>query len=137
MNGWAVEMRINAEDPDRDFFPSLGTVEKLVWPTGPGVRIDSGLYEGYKMPPFYDSLVAKLIVWDENRELALTRAGRALDEFQLQGFTTTAGLHRRLIEDSAVKAGAFDTAFLEHWLTEPTSGVINSNNANAKEVINE
>ncbi|PAU72026.1 acetyl-CoA carboxylase biotin carboxylase subunit [Vreelandella alkaliphila] len=137
LNGWAVEMRINAEDPDRDFFPSLGTVEKLVWPTGPGVRIDSGLYEGYKMPPFYDSLVAKLIVWDENRELALTRAGRALDEFQLQGFTTTAGLHRRLIEDSAVKAGAFDTAFLEHWLTEPTSSVINSNKANSKEVINE
>ncbi|MBD3895951.1 acetyl-CoA carboxylase biotin carboxylase subunit [Halomonas sp. ML-15] len=132
MKGWAIEMRINAEDPDRDFFPSLGTVEKLVWPTGPGVRIDSGLYEGYKMPPFYDSLVAKLIVWDDTRERALTRAGRALDEFHLQGFTTTADLHRRLIEDPAVKAGAFDTAFLERWLSEPAS-----NHANKKEVIHE
>ncbi|NVF15535.1 acetyl-CoA carboxylase biotin carboxylase subunit [Vreelandella maris] len=132
LRGWAIEMRINAEDPDHDFFPSLGTVKKLVWPTGPGVRIDSGLYEGYKMPPFYDSLVAKLIVWDDSREHALTRAGRALDEFQLQGFTTTAGLHRRLIEDSAVKAGAFDTVFLERWLAEPAS-----NHANVKEVINE
>lgn len=132
LTGWAIEMRINAEDPDREFFPSLGTVKKLVWPTGPGVRIDSGLYEGYKMPPFYDSLVAKLIVWDDSREHALTRAGRALDEFQLQGFITTAGLHRRLIEDSAVKAGAFDTVFLERWLAEPAS-----NHANVKEVINE
>ncbi len=123
LNGWAVEMRINAEDPDRDFFPSLGTVKGLTWPTGPGVRVDSGLYDGYKMPPFYDSLVAKLIVWDASREQALVRAGRALDEFRLEGFTTTASLHRRLIEDVDVKAGAFDTGFLERWLASPASGV--------------
>jgi acetyl-CoA carboxylase biotin carboxylase subunit len=121
LKGCAIEMRINAEDPNRDFFPSPGTVEVLNWPTGPGIRIDSCLYEGYKMPPFYDSLVAKLIVWDENREYALKRAGRALDEFHLEGFSTTASLHRRLVEDPAVKEGAFDTTFLERWLAEPAS----------------
>jgi acetyl-CoA carboxylase biotin carboxylase subunit len=121
LKGCAIEMRINAEDPDRDFFPSPGTVEVLNWPTGPGIRIDSCLYEGYKMPPFYDSLVAKLIVWDENREYALKRAGRALDEFHLEGFSTTASLHRRLVEDPAVKEGAFDTTFLERWLAKPAS----------------
>lgn len=105
LKGCAIEMRINAEDPDRDFFPSPGTVEALSWPTGPGIRIDSCLYTGYKMPPFYDSLVAKLIVWDEDREYALKRAGRALDEFHLEGFSTTASLHRRLVEDPAVKEG--------------------------------
>lgn len=114
--GWAVEMRINAEDPERGFFPSPGQVKRLIWPTGPGVRIDSGLYEGYRMPPFYDSLVAKLIVWDECRESALTRAGRALDEFILEGFSTTAGLHRRLVDDPEVRQAAVDTGFLERWL---------------------
>jgi len=121
LKGCAIEMRINAEDPDRDFFPSPGTVEALSWPTGPGIRIDSCLYTGYKMPPFYDSLVAKLIVWDEDREYALKRAGRALDEFHLEGFSTTASLHRRLVEDPAVKEGAFDTTFLERWLAKPAS----------------
>lgn len=116
IRGWAVEMRINAEDPDNGFFPSLGQVERLTWPTGPGVRVDSALYEGYRMPPFYDSLVAKLVVWDEDRASALVRAGRALDEFTLEGFTTTAGLHRRLVEDQAVRRGDFHTGTLEHWL---------------------
>ncbi|MFJ5536223.1 acetyl-CoA carboxylase biotin carboxylase subunit [Vreelandella titanicae] len=132
LKGWAIEMRINAEDPDRDFFPSPGSVAKLTWPAGPGIRIDSGLYEGYKMPPFYDSLVAKLIVWDEDRESALKRAGRALDEFRLDGFATTASLHRRLVEDPQVKKGAIDTAFLERWIAEPAS-----NRDTVKEVIDE
>lgn len=141
LNGWAVEMRINAEDPDRDFFPSLGTVKGLIWPTGPGVRIESGLYDGYKMPPFYDSLVAKLVIWDSSREQALVRAGRALDEFRLDGFSTTASLHRRLVEDEDVKAGAFDTGFLERWLASSASATDTlktiPNDATAKEVINE
>ena len=84
------------------------------------------------MPPFYDSLVAKLIVWDEDRECALKRAGRALDEFQLEGFSTTASLHRRLVEDPQVKEGAIDTPFLERWLAEPASSHVH-----AKEVIDE
>lgn len=118
--GWALELRINAEDTERDFFPSPGQVQRLVWPTGPGVRIDSALYEGYRMPPFYDSLVAKLIVWDECRDSALRRACRALDEFKLEGFATTAALHRRLLEDSEVRRGAVDTSFLERWLEGQT-----------------
>lgn len=141
LRGWAVEMRINAEDPDRNFFPSLGTVNGLTWPTGPGVRVDSGLYDGYKMPPFYDSLVAKLIVWDASREQALVRAGRALDEFRLEGFTTTASLHRRLVEDANVKAGAFDTNFLERWLESSASAAdqhkATPHDATVKEAINE
>ncbi|MGQ7249991.1 acetyl-CoA carboxylase biotin carboxylase subunit [Halomonas sp. V046] len=119
--GWAVEMRLNAEDPDNGFFPSLGTVERLTWPTGPGIRVDTGLYEGYRMPPYYDSLVAKLIVWDESREAALNRAARALGEFHLTGFTTTAGLHARLVQDPAVRCGDFHTATLEAWLDDPAN----------------
>lgn len=128
--GWAVEMRINAEDPERGFFPSPGQVKGLNWPTGPGIRVDSGLYEGYRMPPFYDSLVAKLIVWDETRDCALTRAGRALDEFTLEGFATTAPLHRRLVDDPAVRSGAVDTGFLERWLEDQPAAA----NSDKKEV---
>ncbi|WP_353980597.1 acetyl-CoA carboxylase biotin carboxylase subunit [Salinicola endophyticus] len=116
--GWAVEMRINAEDPARDFFPSPGTVARLIWPTGPGIRIDSALFEGYRMPPFYDSLVAKLVVWDDSRAAALARAARALNEFVLEGFTTTASLHQRLLETPALRAAEFDIGFLERWLAD-------------------
>ncbi|WP_110649029.1 acetyl-CoA carboxylase biotin carboxylase subunit [Salinicola peritrichatus] len=115
--GWAVEMRINAEDPERDFFPSPGVVQRLAWPSGPGVRVDSGLYEGYRMPPFYDSLVAKLIVWDDSRDAALARAARALDELVLEGFATTAGLHRRLLDTPQLRSAEVDTGFLERWLS--------------------
>ncbi|MDF9433374.1 acetyl-CoA carboxylase biotin carboxylase subunit [Chromohalobacter israelensis] len=132
--GWAVEMRINAEDPERGFVPSPGQVQRLIWPSGPGIRIDSCLFDGHRMPPFYDSLVAKLIVWDESRDSALTRAGRALDEFTLEGFATTAGLHRRLVDDPEVRRGAMDTGFLERWLeAEPVA--TQSQSASVKEAL--
>ncbi|WP_027350044.1 acetyl-CoA carboxylase biotin carboxylase subunit [Halotalea alkalilenta] len=118
--GWAIEMRINAEDPDRGFFPSPGRVERLTWPAGPGIRIDSALYPGYRIPPFYDSLAAKLIVHAEHRDAALARARRALDEFELEGFATTAGLHRRLLDDPRVREARFDTQYLEAWLAGTT-----------------
>lgn len=127
--GWAVEMRLNAEDPARDFFPSPGQVTRLVWPTGPGVRIDSALYEGYRMPPFYDSLVAKLIVRDEDRASALARAARALDELVIEGQTTTASLHRQLVADEAVRRGDFDIGFLESWLKRRDTPVAQSEEA--------
>ncbi|WP_158773675.1 acetyl-CoA carboxylase biotin carboxylase subunit [Cobetia sp. L2A1] len=119
LNGWAVEMRINAEDPARQFFPCPGEVKGLRWPTGPGIRIESGLYPGYRVPPYYDSLVAKLVVWDTSRAMVLRRALQALEEFQLEGFITTASLHQRLLQDPEVAAGRFDTQFLERWLALP------------------
>ena len=114
--GAAVECRINAEDPEQDFRPSPGRVDELVWPTGPGVRVDSMLYQGYTVPPFYDSLLAKLIVSDESRLAALARLERALGELHIGGVKTTALLHRALLADEDVRAGRYHTNFLEAWM---------------------
>ena len=116
MRGHAIEVRINAEDPDADFRPQPGTVGELHIPGGPGVRFDTMIYPGYTVPPFYDSLLAKLIVWDDSREAALARLKRALDELQIGGITTTKKLHQALLADSDVKAGRFHTRWLERWL---------------------
>jgi acetyl-CoA carboxylase, biotin carboxylase subunit len=116
MRGAAIECRINAEDPTQDFRPSPGRIDELVWPTGPGVRIDSMLYQGYTVPPFYDSLLAKLIVADESRPAALARLARALDELQVSGVKTTAQLHRALLADDEVRAGRYHTNYLETWI---------------------
>ncbi len=118
--GHAIEVRLNAEDPDRNFAPDPGRIEGLTWPGGPGVRIDSMLYPGYVIPPFYDSLLAKLIVWDETRDAALNRLGRALDELRIDGVKTTAALHRRLVDAPDVRAGRIDTNWLENWM-QPTA----------------
>jgi acetyl-CoA carboxylase biotin carboxylase subunit len=117
MRGAAIECRINAEDPAQDFRPSPGRIDELVWPTGPGVRVDSMLYQGYTVPPFYDSLLAKLIVFDESRPAALARLGRALSELHVAGVKTTAPLHRALLADDAVRAGRYHTNYLEAWLS--------------------
>lgn len=114
--GTAFECRINAEDPLQDFRPNPGRVEELVWPTGPGVRVDSLLYPGYVVPPFYDSLLAKLIVHDESRAAAMERLARALRELNISGLKTTAPLHRALVADDDVRAGRYHTNFLETWM---------------------
>ena len=114
--GHAIEARINAEDPDLDFRPSPGTISSLEVPGGPGVRFDSLLYPGYAVPPFYDSLLGKLIVWDETRDAALARMRRALAELKIEGVATTAKLHKRLAADPEVASGAVHTRWLEHWL---------------------
>ena len=116
MSGHAIECRINAEDPLKDFMPDPGLVETLVVPGGPGVRFDTLLYPGYEIPPFYDSLLGKLIVWDESRERALARLQRALAELEITGIRTTKPLHQALAVDKDVRAGDFHTRFLEHWL---------------------
>ncbi|SAL73928.1 acetyl-CoA carboxylase biotin carboxylase subunit [Caballeronia telluris] len=118
LRGAALECRINAEDPEHDFRPSPGRVDELVWPAGPGVRIDSLLYQGYTIPPFYDSLLAKLIVFDESRPAALARLDRALRELRIGGVKTTASLHRVLLADDDVRAGRYHTNFLEAWMSE-------------------
>ena len=120
-NGHSIEVRINAEDPDLDFRPAPGTVSALDIPGGPGVRFDTMLYPGYTIPPFYDSLLGKLVVWDETRSAALARLKRALGELKIDGVATTAKLHRRLVEAPAVVEGAFHTRWLEGWLS-PTEG---------------
>jgi len=116
IKGHAIECRINAEDPSKNFMPAPGLIDTLNIPGGAGVRFDSLLYQGYTVPPFYDSLLGKLIVWDEDRASAITRMARALGELEIGGVKTTRGLHRALAADPDVKAAKFDTQFLEHWL---------------------
>ncbi len=111
--GAAVEFRVNAEDPDDDFLPTPGEVTALELPGGPGVRVDTALAAGDVIPPFYDSMVAKLCVWAPDREAALARGRRALAEYRVQGVPTTIPLHRRLLDDPTVIAGSYDIGFLE------------------------
>lgn len=113
INGWAIECRINAEDPSRNFMPSPGKVEKYVAPGGNGVRIDSAVYPGYEIPPFYDSMVAKVIVWGKDRQEAISRMKRALEEFVVTGIETTIPFHTQLMEHEKFKEGNFNTKFLE------------------------
>jgi acetyl-CoA carboxylase biotin carboxylase subunit len=117
MRGAVIEVRINAEDPDKNFMPSPGRVAALSLPAGPGVRVDSMLFPGYVVPPYYDSLLAKIIVHAETREYALARLRRALDEFEIEGIVTTASLHKRLARLAEVQMARFDTGFLERLLT--------------------
>lgn len=112
--GHAIECRINAEK-STDFTPSCGTINQYHCPGGPGVRIDSALYSGYKIPPFYDSLVAKLIVHGENREQCLARLRRALDEYVITGVDTLIPLHRQLASNERVINADFDIHFLEEF----------------------
>ncbi|MCL2893336.1 acetyl-CoA carboxylase biotin carboxylase subunit [Brenneria tiliae] len=121
LSGNACEMRINAEDPERNFFPCPGVVEKLVWPQGDGVRIDSHLFSGYRIPPYYDSLLAKLVIHGGDRRQMLARADLALRQLRLTGIATTQSLHQWLIADPRLQAGRFDTNALEAWLTERAS----------------
>ena len=114
--GHSIEFRLNAEDPDNDFMPSPGEVTFLDVPGGPGVRVDSAMYQGYKIPPFYDSMVGKLIVWALTREEAISRARRALREYRLEGIETTIPLHLRLLEDEAFRSGDYHTGYLEGLL---------------------
>jgi acetyl-CoA carboxylase biotin carboxylase subunit len=111
--GHAIECRITAEDADADFRPQTGTVEKYLPPGGPGVRVDSHLYAGYEVPPHYDSLLAKLIVWDETRELAIARMQRALEEYQIEGLATTIPFHKRLLRHPGFISGDTYTRFLQ------------------------
>jgi len=113
--GHAIECRINAEDP-RTFAPSPGKVEVYHAPGGMHVRVDSGLYQGYKVPPYYDSMIAKLIVYGNTREGCLRRLRRALEEFVIEGMKTTIPLHQALLDDPEFQQGAYTIKWLEEWL---------------------
>jgi acetyl-CoA carboxylase, biotin carboxylase subunit len=113
--GHAIECRINAEDP-RTFAPSPGLVKYYHAPGGMHVRVDSGLYQGYKVPPYYDSMIAKLIVYGNTREGCLRRLRRALEEFVIEGMKTTIPLHQALLDDGEFQTGAYTIKWLEEWL---------------------
>lgn len=113
--GHCIEFRINAEDPYKDFRPSPGKITSLHYPGGFGVRIDSHIYQSYSIPPYYDSLIAKLIVWGKNREHAIARGKRALEEFTVEGIKTTIPFHLKVLEDKRFLSGEFDTSFLEKF----------------------
>jgi acetyl-CoA carboxylase biotin carboxylase subunit len=124
IQGHAIECRINAEDPDFDFRPAPGTLEAYHPPGGPGVRIDSHVFSGYVIPPYYDSLIAKLIVHGENREAARARMMRALREFEIDGVPTTVPFHRRVVAHDSFRTGRFDTSFVERMAPDavPATG---------------
>jgi acetyl-CoA carboxylase biotin carboxylase subunit len=116
--GWAIECRINAEDPDRQFLPSPGRVEKYHPPAGFGVRLDTHLYQGYELPIYYDSLIAKLVTSDLSRQGAIAIMRRALDEFKLAPLKTTIPLYRRIMDDPEFCEGKFDTDFIRKFVPE-------------------
>ncbi|MFZ2323168.1 MAG: acetyl-CoA carboxylase biotin carboxylase subunit [Ignavibacteriaceae bacterium] len=113
--GHAIEFRINAEDYENNFRPSPGKITSLHFPGGFGVRIDSHIYQSYTIPPYYDSLIAKLIVWGKDREQAIARGKRALEEFTVEGIKTTIPFHLKVLEDERFISGNFDTGFLEKF----------------------
>ena len=116
INGHAIECRINAENPAKNFLPGPGTITRLSVPGGDGVRFDSMLFEGYTVPPFYDSLLGKLIVHERDRARCLSRLREVLRGLVIEGVPTTLALHAALAADAAVASGAIDTRFLEGWL---------------------
>jgi acetyl-CoA carboxylase, biotin carboxylase subunit len=116
IDGHAVEVRLNAEDPASDFQPSPGTVTRAVFPVGAGVRVDTHLQAGAAVPPYYDSLLAKVIAQGDDRDGALRALRRALDQCVIDGLTTNLELHRALLADAEFAAGGVDTAYLARWL---------------------
>lgn len=112
IRGAALECRINAEDPAKGFIPSPGKIENLIVPGGPGVRVDSGVYPGYFIPPYYDSIIAKLIVWEVDRERLLMRMERALEEFYVEGIKTTIPFHRQILNNAYFRKGDYHTNFI-------------------------
>lgn len=115
--GHAIECRINAEDPARGFAPSPGTIGLYYAPGGHGVRVDSHVYSGYTIPPYYDSLIGKLIAYGDNRKMALERMYRALSEYLIRGIETTIPLHKAILSDPVFIAGKATTGYLEEFLS--------------------
>ena len=113
MNGWAIECRINAEDPYNNFLPSTGRITHSLLPTGPGVRVDTGVYPGFEISPYYDSLISKLIVWGETRAEAILRMRRSLEEYKIVGVRTNIPFHQNLMDSHRFMGGQYDTRFVE------------------------
>ncbi|MCC6499852.1 MAG: acetyl-CoA carboxylase biotin carboxylase subunit [Anaerolineales bacterium] len=112
-NGHAIECRINAEDPHNNFMPSTGRITHSLLPTGPGVRVDTGVYPGFEITPFYDPMIAKLIVWGETRAQAILRMRRALEEYRIVGVRTNIPFHQTMMDSHRFMGGQYDTRFVE------------------------
>jgi len=115
--GHAIECRVNAENPET-FAPSPGLITAFNLPGGPGVRVDTYVYAGYSVPPFYDSMIAKVIVHARTRDLAIARMKRALEAMVIEGIKTTIPLHLKIMDDPKFRAGDISTSFMEHFLKQ-------------------
>lgn len=118
IRGHSIEIRVNAEDPYNSFFPSPGKISNVFYPTGAGVRVDTMLFNGRTIPPFYDSLIAKLIIYDENRDMAISRLKRALKQFKIEGIKTTLPLFISLFKNDDIVNANYHINFLENWIEE-------------------
>jgi acetyl-CoA carboxylase biotin carboxylase subunit len=127
LNGWALECRVNAEDPYNNFIPSTGVLNSVIPPSGPGVRVDTGVYAGFEISPYYDSLISKLICWGETRGEAILRMRRALEEYRILGVKTNIPFHQTIMDSHRFLAGSFDTRFVEERFS------MNENDSEAKE----
>lgn len=116
--GHSIECRITAENPDNNFQPSSGTISNVSWPGGPGVRVDSHIYSGYTVPPYYDPLLGKLIVWGQDRPEAISRMLRCLGELRVEGIKTNSSVHSRILSDANFRKGEFTTNFVKAKLNE-------------------
>jgi len=118
LRGAAVECRIYAEDPDNNFYPSPGKILRLRTPSGPGVRDDSGVYEGWTVPIEYDPLISKLVAWGQTRDEAIDRMRRALQEYHVEGIKSNVSFFHEILKDADFRKGEFDTGFIDKWLRE-------------------
>jgi acetyl-CoA carboxylase biotin carboxylase subunit len=118
LKGHAIECRINAEDPDKGFLPAPGTITSFHVPGGHRIRVDTHAYAKYVIPPYYDSMIAKLIAHGKNREEAILKARRALDEFIIEGIPTTIPFHKKILRDKRFISGEFNTSLIEEMLKE-------------------
>jgi acetyl/propionyl-CoA carboxylase alpha subunit len=122
LKGWAIECRINAEDPYNNFLPSTGVLNSVIPPSGPGVRVDTGVYAGFEISPYYDSLISKLICSGDTRGETILRMRRALEEYRILGVKTNIPFHQQLMDSTRYIAGQFDTRFVEeHFDLSSTS----------------
>jgi acetyl-CoA carboxylase biotin carboxylase subunit len=127
-NGHAIECRVNAEDPFNNFIPSTGRITHSLLPTGPGVRVDTGVYPGFEITPYYDPMIAKLIVWGETRAQAILRMRRALEEYRIVGVRTNIPFHQTLMDSHRFMGGQFDTRFVEErFLLKGTAELVDKN----------
>jgi len=124
--GHAIECRINAEDPDRNFMPSTGQITSFHVPGGYGIRVDSHIHTEYVVSPYYDSMLAKLIVWGKDRKEALTRTQRALEEFIIEGVKTTIPFHSRMLKDPRFVDGQADIMLVEDMLAADEDAAVGS-----------
>ena len=116
LKGAAIECRLNAEDPERNFMPNPGTLSALRWPSGPGVRVDTHVYAGYTIPPTYDSMIGKLITMGKDRREAMDKMSRALGEYMITGIKTTIPFEQAILQDPNFRRGVYSTNFVETLL---------------------